>query len=498
MENNKQSHQYKIREAKKLEEKEKLDFNYETDVDLNKTSIRRISGDIAKKIILEYEYLKTMPAYNKYYFGIYFKINEKEYLGGVVIYSNEYSLNTGVWDKYTFKDKLLLLSRGVCLWWTPMNTASYFITRTNKWVEENSDYRAITATVDPKAMEVGIIYQSMNWLYLDGMNTNTKSRLSIVIDGKKYGTRSIRKKYGTIKKEEILKLHPNAEFIHDLRKKRYITFLGKEKKNLQKEVQYMVKPYPTKDEFLNLISNRRFIIYKITNVINNKVYIGQTTQMFKERIKRYVAGKIHNTHLNNSYIKYGQESFKIEIIEDCEDLHNLNEREIHWIEFYNATNPEFGYNIESGGNNKLLSDETKQELSNAHKGRKQSAEWVSKRIPLKGSEEAKKWGRPKTEEQKQYLSDISSGENGYWYGKPRDIETINKIKETKSKQKDKIIDCNTQKIGVGKYDKETNELIESYLSMSQASQKLGICYKTIFNRCNGITPQKGDFILKLL
>ena len=129
-----EAYQFKIRKEKEINET--LDFNVNL-VDLNKTIIKRINKSTATKIILEYEWLHSMPFSNKYFFGLYFIINNVEYLGGVLVFGNEYSENTGVWKKYGYENKIILLSRGVCLWWTPKNSASFFISRVCKWFKDN-------------------------------------------------------------------------------------------------------------------------------------------------------------------------------------------------------------------------------------------------------------------------------------------------------------------------------------------------------------------------
>ena len=148
---------------------------------------------------------------------------------------------------------MLLLSRGVCLWWTPKNTASFFITKANKWLYENTDYRVITATVDPMAGEVGTIYQALNWHYVGSMrraNPNVKnsdgSRFGVVIDGKLYGSRSIRAMIGSQKKADILAQFPEAKFVRQAEKQRYFTFLGnkKERKELRKNINHLIIAYP--------------------------------------------------------------------------------------------------------------------------------------------------------------------------------------------------------------------------------------------------------------
>lgn len=89
-------------------------------------------------------------------------------------------------------------------------------------------------------------------------------------------------------------------------------------------------------------------IYKITNKINGKSYIGQTTnyqRRFREhRNKGY--GEEPSKLLYKAFDKYGIDNFDFEVIEDLTE--NYNEREKYWIQYYNTLTPN-GYNIEPGG-----------------------------------------------------------------------------------------------------------------------------------------------------
>lgn len=90
-------------------------------------------------------------------------------------------------------------------------------------------------------------------------------------------------------------------------------------------------------------------IYKITNRLNGKIYIGQTTnptRRFQEhRGKGY--GQDNEKILYKAFNKYGINNFSFEIIEEVE---NYNEREKYWIEFYDCITPK-GYNMTEGGEN---------------------------------------------------------------------------------------------------------------------------------------------------
>lgn len=112
--------------------------------------------------------------------------------------------------------------------------------------------------------------------------------------------------------------------------------------------------------------NKTFVIYKYTNLINNKVYIGQTCQNPPNK-RWYPSNYIHNEYLYNSIQKYGWDNFSKEIIEKDLTLEEANEREEFWIQYYKTLNREYGYNIRPGGNNSLLSDETKNKMSINHR-----------------------------------------------------------------------------------------------------------------------------------
>ena len=91
-------------------------------------------------------------------------------------------------------------------------------------------------------------------------------------------------------------------------------------------------------------------IYKITNDINDKVYIGQTQNSIGVRWSMHKQhSKTLNTVLYRAMRKYGLEHFSIIEIEECDnDL--LNEREIYWISYYDSYNN--GYNMNPGGRNR--------------------------------------------------------------------------------------------------------------------------------------------------
>lgn len=94
----------------------------------------------------------------------------------------------------------------------------------------------------------------------------------------------------------------------------------------------------------------RGFIYKITNTINGKSYIGQTIQNVKERFYQHCATKcskaVLDMAIHRAIKKYGKSNFTVEVIEEV-DSTNLNDRERYWIKYYNSYNN--GYNSTKGG-----------------------------------------------------------------------------------------------------------------------------------------------------
>jgi group I intron endonuclease len=173
------------------------------------------------------------------------------------------------------------------------------------------------------------------------------------------------------------------------------------------------------------------IIYRITNTVNGKFYIGQTSRSldvrWSEHVYRALNGSV--THFHNAIRKYGSESFTREILEVCA-LSQLNEREIYWVDKLTPA-----YNMTGGGDGSAvsLSSEARAKISAAGRLRIQSAETRAKIG-------ASKIGKPRSDETKAKLSatrrnssTTPRGESHHYYGKPRSLETRLKISETLKK-----------------------------------------------------------------
>ena len=90
-------------------------------------------------------------------------------------------------------------------------------------------------------------------------------------------------------------------------------------------------------------------IYKINNNINQKIYIGYTTQSVEKRMRQHKNDDIdHGTVLGRAIAKYGWKNFNYEIIEESDDKEHLLELEIYYIKHFNSKLPN-GYNMTNGG-----------------------------------------------------------------------------------------------------------------------------------------------------
>lgn len=112
-------------------------------------------------------------------------------------------------------------------------------------------------------------------------------------------------------------------------------------------------------------------IYKITNVKNEKVYIGKSIDIQRRWIQHRSSlnRNVHRSgHLQNAWNKYGEDNFIFEILCETNSELETNEQEIYYIGLYNSTDENYGYNLRSGGEGGTLNDETKQKISISHRG----------------------------------------------------------------------------------------------------------------------------------
>ena len=139
-------------------------------------------------------------------------------------------------------------------------------------------------------------------------------------------------------------------------------------------------------------------IYKITNKINKKCYIGQSINI-KERFYGHKSSE-NNVYLRNAFKKYGIDNFIFEVIEECK-REELNQKEIYYIKLYKSTNRKFGYNLSPGGTGRekktslrtrrLISKSKKGKLTRTEETEKNRAEKFKKTIANMPREQFEEW-----------------------------------------------------------------------------------------------------------
>lgn len=129
---------------------------------------------------------------------------------------------------------------------------------------------------------------------------------------------------------------------------------------------------------------RKYFIYKLTNIVNGKIYIGKTKRLLCRRMAdhRYFAKKKYNAPISRAIAKHGWENFQVDVIKECQSESEMNEKEVNFIKEYNALNPLIGYNIcdEIQDHRFASSDYIKKIEKHASQGRKRKNSKYSKYI----------------------------------------------------------------------------------------------------------------------
>lgn len=152
------------------------------------------------------------------------------------------------------------------------------------------------------------------------------------------------------------------------------------------------------------------IIYKITNTVNSKSYIGKCvrTQIYHRYGKDWASNKTLNRHLKNAVLKYGKTLFKVEILHRLfiKDAQLLSLLEKHYIALHKSNNPDYGYNFTDGGDGgHIFNNESRKKLSAAKLGKplKTSPDGLARRI---AGIKLANTGKKKTPEHLKKLSEI--------------------------------------------------------------------------------------------
>lgn len=235
-------------------------------------------------------------------------------------------------------------------------------------------------------------------------------------------------------------------------------------------------------------------IYLITNLINNKKYVGQTIKNPSVRWRQHNnESKVPKYVIHFAMRKHSIDNFQFEVIDESAfNLDELNDLEEFYVSFYD-TFKGHGYNSTSGGEHYLMSEEAKQKISDVNKG---NTYWL---------------GRKHSEETKKKMSENMKGKyvgklNGF-YGKTHTEETIkllsdshkteNLSKETRQKMSDSQRNRKDISKKVAQCDLVGN-MITKFLSVEDAHRITKITASNISRVCNNIRKTAGGFIWRYM
>lgn len=191
------------------------------------------------------------------------------------------------------------------------------------------------------------------------------------------------------------------------------------------------------------------IIYKITNLLNNKCYIGQTKNSLIVRFTQHCKEYEGCVYLNRAIKKYGKENFIVEVIKKCKNKDQLNIAEIKYIKKFNSLYPN-GYNIRLGGGSGNLSEETKKKISESKTGKKLNL----------------------TDQQRQNRSDMRKGNKNPFFGKKHSKAAKDKIRNQKLGKKQNK-ECIEKRVLKNKKPIKCSNG-KNYLSIKDAERELNL------------------------
>lgn len=195
-------------------------------------------------------------------------------------------------------------------------------------------------------------------------------------------------------------------------------------------------------------------IYRLTNKINGKFYIGKTIKTLKQRFGGHKAHSNHGSkhYIHNAMRKYGYDNFSMELIESVQDIDSLNTRELYWI---SELNPE--YNMHAGGQGGSIKG--RPDLTGNVREAWINNWWKKGNVP---------WNKGR--------SDIG----GYKHSKARSQEQKNKISDAQKNLRQTCVHCGiiTNPGNIAKYhgDNCGMQTIEPIMQKNNTSGVRGVCW----------------------
>lgn len=176
-------------------------------------------------------------------------------------------------------------------------------------------------------------------------------------------------------------------------------------------------------------------IYLLTNIVNGKIYIGQTWLPLHIRMGKEGSNYKNSLYLYGAIQKHGADKFQYEILVQCRDQESADYLEEYFINQYDSRNHQIGYNLKEGGSAGRHSDETRKKISETLKA--QAATWSPEELakrsaPIAGWWTGKERG-PQTEEKKQhtiaFMKNWHADNQHPMLGKHHSEESLRKISE---------------------------------------------------------------------
>lgn len=255
-------------------------------------------------------------------------------------------------------------------------------------------------------------------------------------------------------------------------------------------------------------------IYKITNIVNNKFYIGSSINV-KKRLKQHLSALVKNNHYNSiltrAYNKYGDDNFKFELLFKCEPV---REDLLFWEQLC-LNNLECHYNLSRVAGSMLgykHSDTTRAKVSMANRGRKRTPE-VCKRLSEthlgeknymygKRGELSPNYNKKHSAESVRRGALARSGEKHYMFGKNLSLDVRSKISASTSginnpmygrshSEDTKAILSRQKSVPIERVDPITGEVVE--YANSRLTRADGFCPSSVSRCCRGEYSKHKNF-----
>ncbi len=136
------------------------------------------------------------------------------------------------------------------------------------------------------------------------------------------------------------------------------------------------------------------LIYRATNTVNGKIYIGKTTMSLGVRWKEHLRAvrKGSEYYFHKAIRKYGSDAFQLEVLHTAQTINELNAMETRFILSHQSHISEKGYNLTLGGEGMVPNEEVREKLRQANKGKKPSPQCIAAaRVVRLGSKHTEEW-----------------------------------------------------------------------------------------------------------